>query len=151
MADFNAHCFTTCTRKIEEKYTHYTVVEWVKITQKTMQDFLVPACSLGHYLSYETCMILFWSKERLWNWSEIYVVKFDLCVFIKGFIFQKLHNNIKGVVWYEDSRFQAFIMILTNFNRNFWLWNLSYLTKISNFEHWRMLGWDLYQTKALNV
>ena len=52
---------------------------------------------------------------------EIYVVKFDLFVFMEGVIFQKVHNNIKGVVWYEDSRFQAFIMILTNFNRNFWL------------------------------
>ena len=31
------------TRKIEMKYMHYTVVEWVEITQKQLQDFLVPA------------------------------------------------------------------------------------------------------------
>ena len=32
--------------------------------------------------------------------SEIYVVKFDLFVFIEGVIFQKVYNGIKVVVWY---------------------------------------------------
>ena len=37
--------------------------------------------------------------------SEIYVVNLDLFVFIEGVMFQKVHNNINVVVWYEDSRF----------------------------------------------
>ena len=37
--------------------------------------------------------------------SEIYVVNFDLFVFIEGVIFQKVHINIKVVVWYGNSRF----------------------------------------------
>ena len=41
--------------------------------------------------------------------SDIYVVKFDLFVFIEGVIFQKVHSNIKVVVWYGDSRFQRFL------------------------------------------
>ena len=40
--------------------------------------------------------------------SEIYVVNFDLFVFIEGVIFQKVHNDIKVIVWYGDSRFQRF-------------------------------------------
>ena len=51
--------------------------------------------------------------------SDIYVVKFDLFVFIEGVIFQKVHNNIKVVVWYGDSRFQRFEMISSHLHRNF--------------------------------
>ena len=42
-----------------------TVVERVYITQFFLQNFLVPARSLGLKLSYETCFILFWYKKRL--------------------------------------------------------------------------------------
>ena len=51
--------------------------------------------------------------------SDIYVVKFDLFVFIEGVIFQKVHSNIKVVVWYGDSRFQRFFMISSHLHRNF--------------------------------
>ena len=50
---------------------------------------------------------------------DIYVVKFDLFVFIEGGIFQKVHSNIKVVVWYGDSRFQRFLMISSHLHRNF--------------------------------
>ena len=53
--------------------------------------------------------------------SDIYVVKFDLFVFIEGVIFQKVHSNIKVVVWYGDSRFQRFLMISSHLHRNFQL------------------------------
>ena len=36
--------------------------------------------------------------------SDIYVVNFDLFVFIEGVIFHNVHNNIKVVVWHGDSR-----------------------------------------------
>ena len=36
--------------------------------------------------------------------SDLYVVNFDLSVFIEGVIFQNVANNIKSVVWYGDSR-----------------------------------------------
>ena len=51
--------------------------------------------------------------------SDIYVVKFDLFVFIEGVISQKVHSNIKDVVWYGDSRFQRFLMISSHLHRNF--------------------------------
>ena len=51
--------------------------------------------------------------------SDIYVVKFDLFVFIEGVIFQKVHSNIKSVVWYGDSRFQRLLMISSHLHRNF--------------------------------
>ena len=51
--------------------------------------------------------------------SDIYVVNFDLFVFIEGVIFQKGHSNIKVVVWYGDSRFQWFLMISSHFDREF--------------------------------
>ena len=49
--------------------------------------------------------------DLFWARSDIYVVNFDLFVFIEGVIFQKGHSNIKVVVWYGDSRFQRFLMI----------------------------------------
>ena len=51
--------------------------------------------------------------------SDIYVVKFDLFVFIEGVIFQKGYINIKVVVWYGDSRFQRFLTISSHFDRDF--------------------------------
>jgi hypothetical protein len=46
--------------------------------------------------------------DLFWARSDIYVVNFDLFVFIEGVIFHNVHNNIKVVVWYGDSRFQRF-------------------------------------------
>ena len=70
--------------------------------------------------------------DLFWARSDIYVVNFDLFVFIEGVIFQKVHSNIKVVVWYGDSRFQRFLMISSHLHRNFQFWNLFYLvTKIS--------------------
>ena len=46
--------------------------------------------------------------------SDIYVVNFDLFVFIEGVIFQKGHSYIKVVVWYGDSRFKRFLMITSH-------------------------------------
>ena len=64
--------------------------------------------------------------------SDIYVVNFDLFVFIEGVIFQKVHSNIKVVVWYGDSRFQRFLMISSHLHTNFQFWRFFYLvTKIS--------------------
>ena len=51
--------------------------------------------------------------------SDIYIVKFDLFVFIEGVLFHNVHNNIKCVVWYGDSRFQRFLMISSHFDREF--------------------------------
>ena len=70
--------------------------------------------------------------DLFWARSDIYVVNFDLFVFIEGVIFQKGHSNIKVVVWYGDSRFQRFLMISSHLHRNFQFWNLFYLvTKTS--------------------
>ena len=64
--------------------------------------------------------------------SDIYVVNFDLFDFIEGIIFHNVHNNIKVVVWYGDSRFQRFLMISSHFHRKFQFWNFFYLvTKTS--------------------
>ena len=71
--------------------------------------------------------------DLFWARLDIYLVNFDLFVFIEGVIFQKVHNNIKVVVWYGDSRFQRFLMVSSHFHRNFQFWNLFYLvTKSSN-------------------
>ena len=51
--------------------------------------------------------------------SDIYVVNFDLFVFIEGVIFQKDHRNIKVAVQHGDSRFQRFFMISSHLHRNF--------------------------------
>ena len=51
--------------------------------------------------------------------SDIYVVNFDLFVFIEGVIFPKVHNNIKVVVWYGDSRFETFLIVSSHFHGNF--------------------------------
>ena len=51
--------------------------------------------------------------------SDIYVVNFDLFVFIEGVISQKIHSNIKAVVWYGDSRFQRFLIISSHLHRDF--------------------------------
>jgi hypothetical protein len=53
--------------------------------------------------------------------GQIYVVNFDLFVFIEGVIFQKGHSYIKAVVWYGDSRIQRFLMIPSHLHRNFQL------------------------------
>ena len=64
--------------------------------------------------------------------SDIYVVNFDLFVFIEGVIFQKGHSNIKVVVWYGDSRFQRVLMISNHLHTKFQFCNLFYLvTKTS--------------------
>ena len=71
--------------------------------------------------------------DLFWASSDIYVVNFDLFVFIEGVIFHNLHNNIKCVVWYGDSRIQRFLMISSHLHRNFQFWNLFCLvTKTSN-------------------
>ena len=64
--------------------------------------------------------------------SDIYVVNFDLFVFIEGVIFQKVHSNIKVVVWYGDSRFETFLIVSSHFHRNFQFWNLFYLVTKSS-------------------
>ena len=70
--------------------------------------------------------------DLFWARSDIYVVNFDLFVFIEGVIFQKVHSNIKVVVWYGDSRFQRFLMISSHLHRNFQFWSFFYLvTKTS--------------------
>ena len=71
-------------------------------------------------------MDLFWAR------LDIYVVNFDLFVFIEGVIFQKGNSYIKVVVWYGDSRIQRFLMISSHFLWNFQLWRFFYLvTKTS--------------------
>ena len=55
--------------------------------------------------------------DLFWARSDIYVVNFDLFVFIEGVIFHNVHNNIKVVVWYGDSRFQTFLIISSHFHR----------------------------------
>ena len=68
-----------------------------------------------------------------WARSDIYVINFDLFVFIEGIIFQKGHRNIKVAVWYGDSRLQRFLMISSHLHRNFQFWSFFYLvTKTSN-------------------
>ena len=70
--------------------------------------------------------------DLFWARSAIYVVNFDLFVFIEGVIFHNLQYNIKCVVWYGDSRFQRFLMISSHFHRKFQFWNFFYLvTKTS--------------------
>ena len=70
--------------------------------------------------------------DLFWARSDIYVVNFDLSVFIEGVNFQKVHSNIKVVVWYGDSRFQRFLMISSHLHRNFQFWSFFYLvTKTS--------------------
>ena len=51
--------------------------------------------------------------------SNIYVVNFDLFVFIEGVIFQKGHSYIKVVVLHGDSRIEMFLMISSHLHRNF--------------------------------
>ena len=71
--------------------------------------------------------------DLFWVRSDIYVVNFDLFVFIEGVIFQKVHRNIKVGVWYGDSRFQRFLMISSHLHRKFQFWSFFYLvTKTSN-------------------
>ena len=71
--------------------------------------------------------------DLFWARSDIYVVNFDLFVFIEGVIFQKGHSYIKVLVWYGDSRIQRFLMIASHLHRNFQLWSFFYLvTKTSN-------------------
>ena len=50
---------------------------------------------------------------------DIYVVKFDLFVFIEGVLFHNVHNNIKVVVWHGDSRLLTVLMISSHFDRKF--------------------------------
>ena len=97
------------------------------------------------------------SKIDLFSaWSDIYIVKFDLFVFIEGVIFQNGHSNIKPVVWYGDSRIERFLMISSHLHKNFQLWSF-FLLSNQNFNSTfeprsrRIRGWDLYQMKALNV
>ena len=83
--------------------------------------------------------------DVLWARSDIYVVNFDLFVFIEGVIFQNVHSNIKVAVWYGDSRFQRFLMISSHLHRNFQFWNLFYLvTKTSTQLLFKNAGgcWD---------
>ena len=71
--------------------------------------------------------------DLFWARSDIYVVNFDLFVFI-GVIFQKVPSNIKVVVWYGDCRFQRFSMISSHFYEcaicflsfEKYIWNNSY-------------------------
>ena len=65
--------------------------------------------------------------DLFWARSDIYVVNFDLFVFIEGVIFQKVHSNIKVVVWYGDFRFQRFLMISSHLHTNFQFWKKIYL------------------------
>ena len=50
-------------------------------------------------MKHESRIDIFWARP------DIYLVILDLSVFTEGVIFQKVHNNIKDVVWYGDSRF----------------------------------------------
>ena len=71
--------------------------------------------------------------DLFWARSDIYVVNFDLFVFIEGVIFQKGHTYIKAVVCDGDSRIQRFLMVSSHLHRKFQFWNLFYLvTKTSN-------------------
>ena len=71
--------------------------------------------------------------DLFWARSDIYVVNFDFFVFIEGVIFQKVHINIKVVVWYGDSRIQRFLMISSHLHRDFQFWRFFYIvTKTSN-------------------
>ena len=71
--------------------------------------------------------------DLIWARSDIYVVNFDIFVFIEGVIFQKGHSYIKVVVCFGDSRIQRFLMISSHLHRKFQFWNLFYLvTKTSN-------------------
>ena len=71
--------------------------------------------------------------DLFWARSDIYVVNFDLFVFIEGVIFQKGHSYIKVVVCYGDSRIQRFLMISSHLHRNFQFWRKIYLvTKTSD-------------------
>ena len=64
------------------------------------------------YLFYNRCNDVFKNKQK---------------------IFHNVHNNIKCVVWYGDSRFQRFLMISSHLHRKFQLWSFFYLvTKTSN-------------------
>ena len=65
--------------------------------------------------------------DLFWARSDIYVVNFDLFVFIEGVIFQKVHSNIKVVVWYGDSRFQRFLMISSHLHTKIQFWSFFYL------------------------
>ena len=65
--------------------------------------------------------------DLFWARSYIYVVNFDLFVFIEGVIFQKGHSYIKVVVCYGDSRIQRFLMISSHLHRNFQFLNFFYL------------------------
>ena len=100
---------------------------------------MVPECSLGLKLSYKTYIILFDAGkgsriDLFWARSDIYVVNFDLFVFIEGVIFQKGHSYIKVVVCYGDSRIQRFLMISSHLHRNFQFWSFFYLvTKTSTW------------------
>ena len=70
--------------------------------------------------------------DLFWARSDIYVVNFDLFVFIEGVIFQNVHSNIRFVVWYGDSRIQRFLMISSHLHTNFQFWSFFYLvTKTS--------------------
>ena len=70
--------------------------------------------------------------DCFWARSDIYVVNFDLFVFIEGVIFQKGHSYIKFVVWYGDSRIQRFLMISSHLHWKFQFWSFFYLvTKTS--------------------
>ena len=70
--------------------------------------------------------------DLFWARSDIYVVNFDLFVFIEGVIFQKGHSYIKVVVWYGDSKIQRFLVISSHLHRNFQFWSFFYLvTKTS--------------------
>ena len=71
--------------------------------------------------------------DLFWARSDIYVVNFDLFVFIEGVIFQKGHSYIKVVVCYGDSRIQRFLRISSHLHIKFQFWNLFFLvTKTSN-------------------
>ena len=123
--------------------------------------FSVPARSLGLKLSYEICIILFDARKDhridfFWARSDIYVVNFDLFIFIERVIFQKDHSNNKVLVWYGDSRIQRFLMISSHLHRNFQFW-FFFLLSNQNFNSTfeprsrRIQEWDLYQMKGLNV
>jgi hypothetical protein len=71
--------------------------------------------------------------DLFWARSDVYVVNFDLFVFIEGVIFQKGHSYFKVVVCYGHFRIQRFLMISSHLHRNLQFWNLFYLvTKTSN-------------------
>ena len=86
--------------------------------------------------------------DLFWARSDIYVVNFDLFVFIEGVIFQKGHSYIKVAGCYGDSWVQRFLMVSSHLHRKIQFCNLFYLVKkISKQKISKKMTW--YHQKPL--